>query len=354
MKSDLKRARALYQGGKYAKAIRLLEPQVFRYRESFSFYYLLGMSCLRVGDTGGAKTYLDRALSLRPNETGALAGLAVVHLKRYEVADAIRCYLEIVDSDPHNRIARRGLRLLRRNADRERLTPLVESGKVFRLLPRHRRRSRTAVLVGLSIVIAAGAVVYALLRPGDRPTFREPEVAALTISDIETLAAGAGDVRYALSDREIRSIFDRAKRYFADFRDNLAIREINRLLLSNASPRVQEQARTILRFIPAPDFTTMRDGFTYAEVAADPPLYNGTYVLWRGRISNLEVGTDVIRFDLLVGYDTGKVLEGVAPVVLDFGVELSDGRPIEVLGRVDVARESFSVRGVSIHRLAGE
>jgi len=354
MKSDLKRANALYRGGKYAKAIRLLEPQVFRYRESFPFYYILGMSCLHMGDTGGAKTYLDRALSLKPHDSRALAGLAVVHLKRYEITEALQCYLDITDSDEGNRIARRGLKLLRKNADRDRLAPIIDSGRVDRLLPKDRSRSALMFTVFFVVAILAAGGGYAAFRIANRPEPRESEVAALSLEEVESLTAASGEVRYALSEQEIRATFERAKRAFADYHDNIAIREINTLLNSNASPLVQEQARTILQFIEPPDFTTIRDSFAYETVAADPPRYEGAYVVWRGRISNLEIRSDRIEFDLLVGYDTERVLEGVVRVVLRFAVDLSNGRPVEVLGAIRTSGEGFFIEGTSIHKLAVE
>ena len=147
----------------------------------------------------------------------------------------------------------------------------------------------------------------------------------------------------------------KAKEYFLSYHDNLALREINRLVLSNASQTVKEQARTIKDFVPEPDFTTIRDSFTFEEVAADPPLYEGCFVVWRGRISNLDVNEERVQFDLLVGYDTSEVLEGVVEVVLNFGVVLTQGRVVEILGAVRLEDgETLSLRGISVHKLSTE
>jgi hypothetical protein len=351
MKQDMKTAHAWYRRGRYARVIRLLEPLIFKYRESFTFYYLLGMSCLRTGDTGGARTYLDRSLSLKPNDSKALAGLAVVHLKRYEITRALQCYLDIVDNEPQNRLARKGLRLLRRNADRDRLTPIIDSGRVEKLLPRDRRRSGLAVSAVMLLLFAAAGSAYYLYRDRFIPVLREPTVAALSIEDL-LLTASTSNNPHTLTEREIERAFADAKRYFAEFRDNLALREINRLLRSNASETVKTQARTISSFIPEPDFTTITDPFPFATVVSDPTLYEGAFAVWRGRTSNLRVGEDSIRFDLLVGYDTNEVLEGVVPVVVDFAIELANGRPVEVLGKITVAEPDIGLRAVSIHKLA--
>jgi hypothetical protein len=352
MKSDLDRARAFYVRKKFSRVIRLLEPQVFQFRESFDFYYLLGMSCLRSGDSGGAKTYLDRALGLKPNEKRALSGLAVVHLKRYEVTQAIQCYLDIIDDDPHNRLAAKGLKLLRKNADRERLTPLIESGRTDSLLPREKSRTWILVLIVSIVALATVSGGYLAYRSRITKPPRESEVAALSLKDLSAISVQSSDAKLELSDREIEQAFSAAKRFFADFRDNMALREINRIHLSNATESVKEQARTIASFIKPPDFTSISDPFSFADVIKEPLLYQGTFVTWRGRTSNVSIGKETISLDLLVGYDTNEVLEGVVLVIFDFGIDIANGRPVEVLGEVVFTDNGIALRGISLHKLA--
>ena len=74
----LKKATKLFKAGKYSKVLLLLESQVFRYRQSFDFFYLLGISCLRSSDYGGGYSYLQRAINIKPDDINTLAGLAVV------------------------------------------------------------------------------------------------------------------------------------------------------------------------------------------------------------------------------------------------------------------------------------
>ena len=109
----LKKADRLFASGRYSDVIHLLEPQVYMYREHPRFYYLLGMSCLQVGDFGGAYSYLSRSGQLAPDDVDSLLGLAAVHLRRNETQDALRLWLDVLDVDPRNPQARRGLAALR-------------------------------------------------------------------------------------------------------------------------------------------------------------------------------------------------------------------------------------------------
>ena len=355
MKHDLQKAEAYYRRKKYLRAIRLLEPQVFRYRENFHFYYLLGLSCLRSGDSSGARTYLDRALSIKPTNEPSLLALAVVHLKRYEVSEAIQCYLDVIDEYPKSRKARKGLNLLKRNADRENLTPIIDSHRVDRLLPRDRRSAKPLlILLSVVVIIAAGGLIAVRYLKTQRDPPREPLVASLSLSGVDSMVAPDSEASNELSPEEIERAFDDAKSYFSAFRDNLVIREVNRIVRSNASEVVKERARTIRSYVSTPDFTTIKDPFSYAEVAGDPSLYYGTYVTWSGRVSNLVIGDESLLFDLLVGYESNQVLEGVVPIVYDFGIDLSNGRPVEVLATIIDRDGWFSLQGVSIHKLTEE
>jgi len=149
----------------------------------------------------------------------------------------------------------------------------------------------------------------------------------------------------------VRQVFQKARRLLLDYRDNMAAVEINRLLLSNATLAIKERARMLKGFVTQPTFDTLRDGFAYSQVAAQPALYDGCAVRWRGKVANLKIGKDAIVFDLLVGYDQEKELEGIVPVVLPFAAQLANGIPIEVLGQVQVQRDRLSLQGLSVHRL---
>ncbi|MAG14181.1 MAG: hypothetical protein CMN78_06255 [Spirochaetales bacterium] len=353
MTGDLKKASRLYRTGKYTQVIRLLEPQIFRFRQSRDYFYLLGVSCLRTADLGGASTYLRRALAIVPRDESVHLGLAVLHLKRQDVQEAIRIYLEILDSNQKSRFALRGLAMLKKDASPERIADLAESGGLNRLLPDSRKPSIWLFLMPVAaLMIAAGAyfaVTYFDLTSQDE---REPSIHELTLPDSGDLVDLTGEYRYILSEKEIADSFSDAKRYFFQFKDNLAQREINRILGSNASIAVKEQARAIGQYISEPNFTTVRDIFSYETVVEDPRLYGDTYIIWTGKISNLAVGEDLITFDLLVGYENNEVLLGIVNVTLEFAALLNQGDAVDVLGKIQVTDDkSFYLSGISIHKL---
>lgn len=351
----LQQASRFYRRRRFARVIRLLESQIFRFRDNPVFFYLLGCSCLRMGDLGGAESYLRRAGQLRPQDPGTLLGLAAIHLKRAETEQALELWLEVAELDHGNRLAARGLELLRRAAAREDPQMLQDPRRVQALLPGVPFNPRTLVLPLAGLAAAALLTSGVLLLPrylpqragSARPEVREVRLAAGQPTMDSSLAAA----RYPLTERQIQESFERTKRYLLQYRDNLATREVNRILLSNASAYVKEKARLLSTFTRVPDFTTVRDAFSFREVAVDPPLHEGCYVVWRGKVANLEIAAAALSFDLLVGYESQQQLQGVLRVRSAFAAELADGDAVEVLGRVDLASGKLALEAVSLHRL---
>jgi len=343
----------LYRKKKYAELIRLLEPQIFRYRDNPDFYYLLGMSCLKTGDFGGAYTYLRRCLDLRPDHVQTLLALAVVHLKRQETNETLKNWFQVLDIDPHNRYAKKGLKMLKKLGDPEAIVQYFESSRHLKLIPKE------GVFTTLALSLA-GAVLVAVLVFGayylyGRVIDQKPsrsEIADIRIEPGTELIASTGQFAYILTEKEITESFELAKKYFDRYDDNLAQRELNRIKYSNASLAVKDKAALLSTYIKAPTFSTMKGGFEFHEVQADPLLYENCYVRWKGRVSNLKLTDTEISFQFLVGYEDNKVLYGIVPVSLDFAAKVNEDYPLEILGKVVLTPKPFALKAISIHQLA--
>ncbi len=355
---SLKKAGRLFRARKFPEVIRLLEPQVFRFRENFSFFYYLGISCLYTGDYGGAYSYLKRGNQLNPENIKTMEGLAAVYLKRRETQEALQLWLRIVDLAPANITAKRGLAFLRKYQGSDEFMELIESGKVKKFFPSPGRYVPTwvfaAVLVA-AITVGGYLAVPALITlsessgPGTRSGIDTAEIALPQDTPLYELS---GQYVLILTESEIRKAFEDAIEYFHAYRDNLAQRELNRIFLSNASAAVKDKARLIQSYLKEPSFTTLIDNFTYGEIRERPVLYENCFVKWRGRITNLKVLPDAITFDFLVGYEDGKVLEGTVPAFLSFSANLQTEFPLEVLGSIHVKDNIVSLRVTSLHQLA--
>ncbi len=360
---ELKRAFKLFRARKFSEVVSLLEPQIFRYRENFSFYYLLGISCLYLGDFGGASSYLQRADQLKRGHTGVLLGLAIVYLKRGDVESALKVWLKILDRDPKNKRANAGINFVRGIVAKNREFDFENSKVVKKLFPPV-PVSKKRIFIPLVAIVCIGLifggvslVTNGVVNPNILSFLKSKKservgINAIQIDRSNNLTLLGKDYTYRFTDREIKKIFERAKKFLLEYRDNLAIVEINKILLSNATANVKQKASLLKTFIITPDFTTIQDSFPYKTVVANPLLYNGCFVLWRGKIANLVTDEKSISFDLLVGYEKERELEGIVKVFLSFPVLLENGVPIEVLGKVIVTSGSdIRLDGIAVHRI---
>lgn len=358
--SPIQKAYRLYYAGEYTKVITLLEPQVFMYREKPGFYRLLGLACLHTGDLGGAHSYLMRCTQLDRDAVAPRLELAACHFARRDNDSALQLWLEILDDDPDNKHAALGLRVLRSGPESEDAQRYREPEKLKALYPGIRRPfpwKRPAAVVG-ALALATLVFQFAPVlgnTVGDlfSGTDRRPRRAGVENTEIEpradlTESVDEEDARYDLDDSEIERIFERMREYFLDERDNLAKREINRILYSNAASRLKERARTLQAYLNVPGFTDFTDGFSYQEVTGDPWLYEGTYVRWQGRPSNLDMNEERIAFDFLVGYEDGRQIDGIVPAEFDFAVRIDSRYLIELIARVErVNGDEIELQGVS-------
>jgi len=161
-----------------------------------------------------------------------------------------------------------------------------------------------------------------------------------------------GGFSIILTEKEALASFDKAKRLFSQYRDEAAMVELNRLLLSNATRQVKTKAKILSGLVREPSFLSMPDSFTYTEVAANPGLYEGVGVIWKGLPANTAGSDTSTTFDLLVGYDDKQRLEGIVPVRAGFKVTIASDRPIEVLARVRIINtHTFYLDCIAIHEI---
>ena len=348
----LKKASGLFKAGKYKQVLQLLEPQVFRYRQSFDFYYYLGISCLNTSDFGGGYSYLQRAITLKPDDINTMAGLALVHLKRQESSEAIQQWFQILDIEPNNKLAKRGLETLKKYTKQEDFIEYLDSGKFLNLLPGRKSAKPIikSLIITFIIIFFSAGVIFFIFNIFIKTEIKRPEISAVELNNFGSLTDNKLDSNYTFTDKEIRKLFDTIRKYFDNYQDNLAMREINRLLLSNADSATKQKAEFLISYISVPGFTTLKTNFTYQEFITESKLYNNCYVHWKGRLSNYILTENLIKFDFLVGYDEKKILEGIIQVTLDFGARIDSNFPIEVLGKIVETENGYIIEAVSVHQ----
>ena len=351
MSKNFKKAEKQFKYGKYSDVIRLLEPEVFKYRENEKFYYYLGMSCLFLGDYSGANSYLRRALQINP-QPDQMLGLAVIHLKHGNPSEAIRIWLDILDKDPNDKYAKKSLDILKKSEALDKIPEDFLAKNLHKFLPFY-RKIRLYKLIHYLTIISIVFIIFTVLFFTSKHVIEKINISRnpfpeLTISRNLNDIVTTGDFIVELEPREIVTTFETARRYFINNRDNEARIEINRLLNSNASESVKEKTRLLDSYLREPDFRHFRNIISYRMVSESPYLYNNCYVKWSGRIANIRIYERSASCDLLVGYGSGRVVEGIVHVTLDFPVVIDEEFIYDILGQVIIEDNQLTLRAVSL------
>jgi len=342
------------------------------YRENARFSFLLGCAYLYREDTGGAYGCFRRAQNLDFRNPDNAFGLAAVLIRRGETDKAVQLYIDILERSPGHPRAGAALDYVRRNADP---AGSGQAGNAARriLYPQPPLRRTPFVVAAVLAAATLAAVLAAPLLPSLAEAVRSSNPArpgiGLVSLDPEERASpvtASGDFSVVLTEKEALDAFDRAKRLFLEYRDEAALVEINRLRLSNASGRVKAKAESLALYVREPSFLSMPDRFSYAEVSANPALFEGVAVLWKGMPANVASilspastasgdgsADDATAFDFLVGYHDMQRLEGIVPVLAAFRIKLDPDRPLEVLGRVRATEGNsggFRLECVAVHQ----
>lgn len=365
-KSDLEKAQLLLQRRKFSLVISLLEsgrnPDI--YRESFAYYLTVGLACLYLGDTGSAGAYFQRARHIRMTDPTLLCAQAVLFLRRGDTDRAIQYYLDVLEYDPVNKTALKAMEFVKTHGSYEEICKLIDSGEIERFYPPVGVNPDSLIKVGVSVLagLILAVIIFNSGKLGEMSRrFQLPKDRAdlsslfLTVDERNNPQKTdlSGDVyRYILSDKQILKAYENAVNYYGDHRENASQVEVNRILNSNASEAIKQNARTVSSYFQEQTFDSLLDNYDYATVASDPVLYLGCWIAWSGRISNSAREGKAFKCDLLVGYENMDRVEGFVPLFFEEApFPAIDGeRPVRVLGRIKNENGKIIIDGRAVYQ----
>jgi len=358
MKLDpiLSKAARLARSKKYELALKVLKDEEDRYLGSFKYYYLYGVISLYSGAFTDALKSFNQARNIKINDPYLMLGMAVLYLKRMNTVQAVNYYLDVQEIDQKNKIAKRALAVIRKHSDSQALSDWMTPEKLAKLFPPIPFPGVNVKAVVASVLILTAAVVlffgisYKIRSmPSPRPS------AQFILSTEERNAPLETDGPYmkTLKKDEAAGYYDKALSLFKEYRDEAAKIYLNTILASNASEGIKNKARLLFSYMEVPGFDNFKtsDNPSYQDVISEPAVYRDVYVIWKGMATNLEITDENVRFILLVGYDTRKILEGTVPVVYKNPISVNTERPLEVLGKITLdERMNITLEGAGLHQ----
>ena len=354
-------AQELLRQRKFYKVITILENNEESYEGNFDFYWTFGTACLYVGDIGTAAKYYEKAREVKMTSTKLLLGQAAIFLRRGSTERAVQYYLEVLDNDPQNALAKDALEFIRSHGDYSTIQKWVETDRIRRFYPPlgiNPLHVRNCILAGLALGCLISLAIVLWPKKIDYVHGQRRDLSAIELTGEESSNGLVPDlsglvVRYILDSKEISASYQNAMMYFQDHRDNAAIVEINRILKSNASSSIKHKASLLLSYLEVPTFDSLTDNWTYQQVMEDLELYENAYVSWAGRIADAAYTQDnQWKCQLLVGYQDMKKVEGIVPVVFKNPPqpEIDGEKSVRILAQIVLKGDSFELSGLAVYQ----
>ncbi|UPA18310.1 tetratricopeptide repeat protein [Borrelia puertoricensis] len=343
-----------YNSHKYSDVVKLLEKEIFIYKNYYFYHYILGMSYLRMGNLGTAQTYLKKAYTLNPTEPDVKQSIAILLAAQGKEDKAIQIWLKMIEENQEIQRSEFSLETIRKNPIQGAL--FLNKNKIYtKLFPEIKvatgqnlsKLTRTLLTIAsLAFLLTAifllihskGTIKLTLNNSKVKEKKAINNIAAyiddIKINDKEKIENHEGQFVFILTETEIRNSFQKIKTHLKQGKDNFARIEINKILNSNASESIKLKAKNLASFISRPNFITFDDYLVLKEIKKNPLIYSNVYVKWEGIANNIEKKDNITYFDFYVGYNK-NALEGIITTKTTFDIDINFKDYVEILGQID-------------------
>lgn len=343
---------------KFATAVKLLDGRSEVYEDNFEYYLVLGIACLYVGDIGSAYNSFQEARRLKVSDIRLLLGQAAIYLRRGDTDRALQYYMEIRENDPNNQTAKDAMEFIRTRGDYDTICRWVDTGRIEQFYPPLGVNPERAASVVIPLIfLVLGCIAAFILIP--RNNYYEgnrKDLTELILTRDESINPQEKDLsgqtfKYILTNRQITDCYANILTYFQSRRDNAAQIEINRILNSNAALSIKSKVQVVMSYLEPPTFDSISDVPSYDDVEKDPALYIDCYVDWSGKISDVVISeSGAYSCRLLVGYESGTVLNGIVNVRFDRDPGIVPDQGVKILGKICTEDKKVYLQGKAVYQ----
>lgn len=364
----INKAISYYNSKKYSQSIKLLEKEIFFYKNCYLYHYVLGMSYLRIGNLGNAQTYLKKAYTLNPSEPNIKQAIAILLVSQGKEEKAIQIWLKMIEENQEVEKSELSLEIIRKNPVKgsiflknsnlyEKLFPIIKT-----IPDKNLTKLIIIIAIGGIILISILAIYFIFYKQKTiTSTNWQAEInknlnnIATYIDDIkinnkEKIKNDEGQFILILTSDEIKNSFEKIKDYLKTGKDNFARVEINKILNSNASESIKLKAKNLASFISRPDFIEFNEYLNLKDIKKDPAIYSNVYVKWEGIVNNIEKKDNIIQFDFYVGYNK-NVLSGIIPTKTTFDIDIDFKDSVEILGQIEYKKNKLTLNAITIRKI---
>lgn len=343
---------------RFATAIKLLESKEEIYEDDFEFYLTLGIACLYVGDFGAASLYFNRARKIKTTDVRLLLGQAAIFLRRGDTDRALQYYLEILDYEPENKVAKSAVDFIKDHADYDIICRWVDTGRIEQFYPQLGVNPEKIALITIPVIACLFGVLLAVILFMNKPGHKVARInlSAIELSADELSSAKENDLstqsyRFILTNKEIIKHYSNALQFFEEHRDNAAQVEVNTILNSDAVLSIKQKANILASNFEVPDFDSITDVPSFSDVTKNDVLYLNCWVDWGGKVSNVVIYDDgSYSCDFIVGSENLEHYDGTIKVRFKSTPKISTDQGVRILGQIDKEDGTIYLKGIKTYQ----
>ena len=372
----------------FLEAINNLEEYIAHNDSNYMGYYYLGLAYIFRELYDEAHKYISKAHQLNETDINTINALAFLNLKYNNVDEAINYWLDILDIDKKNYIAKRNLEKVKKSSNLDKLSSsasfeefisfkLKKSINLGLKLPGLKFPGflkipslksgflRISILIIISAFVLILTYKYTLNRHEIRiKKFNIPSkrnLQALQLPDLEKDYIIDNNIKksiFNLKPEGVKTLFYKTKVLIQKQHYNDAVININKVLHSNAGIIIKERFQILKSFIQTRNTFKLKDNISYSTLMNLPVLYEGIQVVWEGKAEDIKIDEDTQTtiFNLFVKEEeqTAGMVRVVFKKILN---NLINGQKTKISGKflkIDEKNRCPIIEGIGIKNQQGK
>lgn len=300
--------RDCYRQRRFAKAKQLIKQASTAGHRSAELLKYGALIALLEGDEESASADLERVRKVEDDDPEVLNALAYLHLKRKETEEALDLWLEILDIDPANKLAKKNLQRMKHMTD---VDSFVSKAK-----------ARTYILGAGQLPLQprwmfalAGVFFLALLiffvfpeLPWNDGGDPKKNYGSVRLPSTDDFVLEERNALYTFESSDIPRLFKDAKRDLRKRQYNSFIIRLNKVLHSNVKDAVKERFILLGEFLPTPvSYEEIKTQIRLTEIFNQQTVYENCYLVLNGKVENLKMEGNTTTFNMRQrDQDTGE------------------------------------------------
>lgn len=358
---------SLYNSGEFGRIVSTIEDNLEQEEIDTLSKKIYAFSLIRLGHLTDGQYILEDILETNPEDFEVLNALGYIQIMKENKTASLNYLLDAEYYAPEEFKSRikKNLSLLSEFSDISTLKSVIKPKdflilslpKISKLekiklklssiqLPKFTLKNILIITTGLIIMVSMYILIsqlLSILEYNKNKNIVSQNIARVDIDSNTKLTEPRPILtnEITLSEKEILSLFNELKVLLSKNRSSNRARFIaNYLLNSNASTQVKNRVEVLKTFMEEPEIDLDWQPL-YEEINSKPIIYDGVYVIWKGKVVNVIKEGNTAEFTFVIQGKDESAIRGFIKARMNNFLDGYTGQTITVLGKIYSSKDIF-------------